>query len=97
MHFGMLDPEGYRKALRLMKMAEKFQLPIVTLLDTPGASPSLEAEERGQGWAIAQNLREMARIATPIIVIVIGEGCSGGALGIGVGDLSRCLSTPITL
>lgn len=85
-HFGMLNPEGYRKALRLMKLAEKFHLPVVSLLDTPGASPSLEAEERGQGWAIAQNLRDMARIATPIIVVVIGEGCSGGALGIGVGD-----------
>jgi acetyl-CoA carboxylase carboxyl transferase subunit alpha len=86
-NFGMLHPEGFRKALRLMQMAEKFRLPIVTMLDTPGAHPGLEAEERGQGWAIAQNLREMAQLSTPIIVIVIGEGCSGGALGIGVGDV----------
>ncbi len=85
-NFGMLNPEGFRKALRLMKLAEKFQLPIVTMIDTFGANPILEAEERGQGWAIANNLREMIRIATPIIVIVIGEGCSGGALGIGIGD-----------
>jgi acetyl-CoA carboxylase carboxyl transferase subunit alpha len=84
--FGMLNPEGFRKALRLMRMAEKFNLPVVSLLDTQGAYPGLEAEERGQGWAIAQNLREMMRIATPIIVVVIGEGCSGGALGMGVGD-----------
>jgi acetyl-CoA carboxylase carboxyl transferase subunit alpha len=86
-NFGMLNPEGFRKALRLMRLAEKFNLPIVTLLDTPGAYPGLEAEERGQGWAIAENLRAMARMTTPIIVIVIGEGCSGGALGIGVGDV----------
>ncbi|WP_068470344.1 acetyl-CoA carboxylase carboxyltransferase subunit alpha [Candidatus Protochlamydia phocaeensis] len=86
-NFGMLNPEGFRKALRLMQMAEKFNLPIISLLDTPGAYPGLEAEERGQGWAIAQNLREMARISTPIIVVVIGEGCSGGALGMGVGDV----------
>ncbi len=86
-NFGMLNPEGFRKALRLMKMAEKFNLPIVSLLDTPGAYPGLEAEERGQGWAIARNLLEMARIKTPIVVIVIGEGCSGGALGMGVGDV----------
>ncbi|MCE5315843.1 MAG: acetyl-CoA carboxylase carboxyltransferase subunit alpha [Parachlamydia sp.] len=85
-HFGMPNPEGYRKGLRLMRLAEKFRLPVVTLLDTPGASPSLEAEERGQGWAIAQNLRDMARISTPIITIIIGEGCSGGAIGLGVGD-----------
>lgn len=85
-NFGMLNPEGFRKALRLMKMAEKFHLPIISLLDTPGAYPGLEAEERGQGWAIAHNLREMIRIKTPIIVVVIGEGCSGGALGMGVGD-----------
>ncbi len=85
-NFGMLNPEGFRKALRLMKLAEKFQLPIVSLLDTPGAYPGLGAEERGQGWAIALNLREMALIGTPIIIIVIGEGCSGGALGMGVGD-----------
>lgn len=86
-NFGMMQPEGYRKALRLMRLAEKFALPIVCLLDTPGASPTLEAEERGQGWAIAENLREMARIKTPIVIVVIGEGCSGGALGIGVGDV----------
>jgi acetyl-CoA carboxylase carboxyl transferase subunit alpha len=85
-NFGMLNPEGFRKALRLMKLAEKFHLPIISFLDTPGAHPGLEAEERGQGWAIATNLREMSRIQSPIIVVVIGEGCSGGALGIGVGD-----------
>lgn len=86
-NFGMLSPEGYRKALRLMKMAEKFNLPIISLIDTPGAFPGLEAEERGQGWAIAKNLMEMARISVPIMVIIIGEGCSGGALGIGIGDV----------
>ena len=86
-NFGMLNPDGFRKSLRLMKLAEKFHLPIITLLDTPGAYPGLEAEERGQGWAIAHNLREMSRIKTPIIVVVIGEGCSGGALGMGVGDV----------
>jgi acetyl-CoA carboxylase carboxyl transferase subunit alpha len=86
-NFGMMNPEGFRKALRLMKLAEKFSLPVLTLLDTSGANPILEAEERGQGWAIALNLREMARLKTPIIVVVIGEGCSGGALGIGVGDV----------
>lgn len=90
-NFGMLNPEGFRKALRLMQLAAKFRLPIVSLLDTPGASPILEAEERGQGWAIAQNLREMSRVSTPIIVIVIGEGCSGGALGIGIGDVIAML------
>lgn len=86
-NFGMLRPEGFRKALRLMKLAEKLNLPIVSLLDTPGAYPGLEAEERGQGWAIAMNLREMFQIAVPIIVVVIGEGCSGGALGMGIGDV----------
>ena len=86
-NFGMSNPEGYRKALRLMKMAEKFSIPVVTLLDTPGAYPGLEAEERGQGEAIARNILEMTRLKTPIITIVIGEGASGGALGIGVGDL----------
>jgi acetyl-CoA carboxylase carboxyl transferase subunit alpha len=86
-NFGMLHPEGFRKAFRLMKMAERFGLPIISLLDTPGAYPGLEAEERGQGWAIAHNLKEMSLIKTPIIVIVIGEGCSGGALGMGVGDV----------
>jgi acetyl-CoA carboxylase carboxyl transferase subunit alpha len=85
-NFGMSNPEGYRKALRLMKMAEKFSVPVVTLLDTPGAYPGLEAEERGQGEAIARNILEMTRLKTPIITIVIGEGASGGALGIGVGD-----------
>lgn len=85
-NFGMPYPEGYRKALRVMKLAEKFRLPIVTLIDTPGAYPGLEAEERGQGWAIAFNLFEMARLKTQTLSIVIGEGCSGGALGIGVSD-----------
>jgi acetyl-CoA carboxylase carboxyl transferase subunit alpha len=85
-NFGMANPEGYRKALRLMKMAEKFDIPVVTLIDTPGASPGLEAEERGQGEAIARNLMEMSMLRVPIICIVIGEGASGGALGIGVGD-----------
>ncbi|MBA3237106.1 MAG: acetyl-CoA carboxylase carboxyltransferase subunit alpha [Parachlamydiaceae bacterium] len=86
-NFGMLLPEGFRKALRLMKLAEKFQLPVISLLDTQGAHPGLEAEERGQGWAIAMNLREMSQLATPIIVVVIGEAGSGGALGVGVGDV----------
>ena len=85
-NFGMANPEGYRKALRLMKMAEKFNIPVVTLIDTPGAYPGLEAEERGQGEAIARNILEMTRLKTPIITIIIGEGASGGALGIGVGD-----------
>jgi len=85
-NFGMANPEGYRKALRLMKMAEKFNKPIVTLIDTPGAFPGLEAEERGQGEAIARNLLEMAVLKVPVICIVIGEGASGGALGIGIGD-----------
>lgn len=85
-NFGMANPEGYRKALRLMRMAEKFNIPIVTLVDTPGAYPGLEAEERGQGEAIARNIYEMFRIKVPITVIIIGEGASGGALGIGVGD-----------
>lgn len=85
-NFGMANPEGYRKALRLMKSAEKFGLPIVTFIDTPGAFPGLEAEERGQGEAIARNIYEMTRLKVPIIVVIIGEGASGGALGIGVGD-----------
>lgn len=85
-NFGMPNPEGYRKALRLMKLAEKFNLPVVTLLDTPGAFPGLEAEERGQAEAIARNLLEMARLRVPIVVVIIGEGASGGALGMGVGD-----------
>jgi len=85
-NFGMANPEGYRKALRLMKLAEKFNKPIVTFIDTPGAYPGLEAEERGQGEAIARNLFEMMRFKVPIICIIIGEGASGGALGIGIGD-----------
>lgn len=85
-NFGMANPEGYRKALRLMKLAEKFNRPIVTLIDTPGAFPGLEAEERGQGEAIARNLKEMFMLKVPVICIVIGEGASGGALGIAIGD-----------
>ncbi|MEI9934398.1 MAG: acetyl-CoA carboxylase carboxyltransferase subunit alpha [Ferruginibacter sp.] len=85
-NFGMANPEGYRKALRLMKLAEKFNKPIITLIDTPGAYPGLEAEERGQGEAIARNIFEMIRLKVPVICVVIGEGASGGALGIGVGD-----------
>ena len=85
-NFGMANPEGYRKALRLMKSAEKFKIPVVCFVDTPGAYPGIEAEERGQGEAIARNILEMTRLKVPIIVIIIGEGASGGALGIGVGD-----------
>jgi acetyl-CoA carboxylase carboxyl transferase subunit alpha len=85
-NFGMANPEGYRKALRLMKLAEKFGKPVVTLIDTPGAFPGLEAEERGQGEAIARNIYEMMRLKVPIVCVIIGEGASGGALGIGVGD-----------
>ena len=85
-NFGMANPEGYRKALRLMKLAEKFNKPILTLIDTPGAYPGLEAEERGQGEAIARNIYEMVRLKVPVVCVVIGEGASGGALGIGVGD-----------
>jgi len=85
-NFGMANPEGYRKALRLMRLAEKFNVPIVCLIDTPGAYPGIEAEERGQGEAIARNIYEMFNITVPIICVVIGEGASGGALGIGVGD-----------
>ncbi len=85
-NFGMANPEGYRKALRLMKLAEKFGKPVVSLIDTPGAYPGLEAEERGQGEAIARNLFEMARLRVPVLCIIIGEGASGGALGIGIGD-----------
>jgi acetyl-CoA carboxylase carboxyl transferase subunit alpha len=85
-NFGMPNPEGYRKALRLMKMAERFDIPVICMIDTPGASPGLEAEERGQGEAIARNLYEMSVLKVPIICIIIGEGASGGALGIGVGD-----------
>ena len=85
-NFGMANPEGYRKALRLMKLAEKFNKPVVCLIDTPGAFPGLEAEERGQGEAIARNIYEMIRLKVPIVICIIGEGASGGALGIGVGD-----------
>ena len=85
-NFGMANPEGYRKALRLMKVAEKFNIPVVTFIDTPGAYPGLEAEERGQGEAIARNIFEMCRLQVPIICVIVGEGASGGALGIGVGD-----------
>ena len=85
-NFGMPNPEGYRKALRLMKLAEKFNKPVITMIDTPGAYPGLEAEERGQAEAIAKNLFEMSKLKVPIIVVIIGEGASGGALGIGVGD-----------
>lgn len=85
-NFGMANPEGYRKALRLMKLAEKFNKPVVTFIDTPGAYPGLEAEERGQGEAIARNLLEMARLKVPILCFIVGEGASGGALGIGIGD-----------
>ena len=85
-NFGMANPEGYRKALRLMKLAEKFNKPVITMLDTPGAYPGLEAEERGQAEAIAKNLFEMSKLKVPIVVVIIGEGASGGALGIGIGD-----------
>jgi len=85
-NFGMANPEGYRKALRLMKLAEKFGKPVITLVDTPGAFPGIEAEERGQGEAIARNIYEMLRLKVPVICVIIGEGASGGALGIGVGD-----------
>ncbi len=85
-NFGMANPEGYRKALRLMKLAEKFEKPVITFIDTPGAYPGLEAEERGQGEAIARNIYEMLRLKIPVICVIIGEGASGGALGIGVGD-----------
>jgi acetyl-CoA carboxylase carboxyl transferase subunit alpha len=84
--FGMPNPEGYRKALRLMKLAEKFDIPIVTFIDTPGAYPGLEAEERGQGEAIARNLYEMTKLKVPVVCVILGEGASGGALGIGIGD-----------
>ncbi|MGB9696478.1 MAG: acetyl-CoA carboxylase carboxyltransferase subunit alpha [Ignavibacteria bacterium] len=85
-NFGMMNPEGYRKALRLMKLAEKFEIPVLTFLDTPGAYPGIDAEQRGQAEAIARNLLEMSRLRVPIIVTIIGEGASGGALGIGIGD-----------
>lgn len=94
-NFGMTNPEGYRKALRLMKQAEKFHRPIITFVDTPGAYPGLGAEERGQGEAIARNLMEMSRLKTPIISIVIGEGSSGGALGICVGDKIAMLENSV--
>ena len=85
-NFGMMNPEGYRKALRLMHLAEKFKIPVITMIDTPGAYPGLEAEQRGQGEAIARNLLEMSGLRVPIIVTIIGEGASGGALGLGIGD-----------
>ncbi len=85
-NFGMMNPEGYRKALRLMRLAEKFSIPIISFVDTPGAFPGLGAEERGQAEAIARNLLEMSRLRVPIVIVIIGEGASGGALGIGVGD-----------
>lgn len=90
-NFGMPHPEGYRKAMRCMRLAAKFHIPVLCLIDTPGAYAGLAAEERGQGWAIANNLWEMARLPTPIIAVLIGEGCSGGALGIGVGDVVAML------
>ena len=85
-NFGMPHPEGYRKAMRCMRLAAKFNIPVLSLIDTPGAYAGLAVEERGQGWAIAQNLWEMSRLPTPLLIVLIGEGCSGGALGIGVGD-----------
>lgn len=94
-NFGMAKPEGYRKALRLMRLAERFNVPIITVIDTPGAFPGLEAEERGQAESIAKNLTEMAKIEVPIVALVIGEGGSGGALGIGVGDKILMLSNAI--
>lgn len=94
-NFGMAKPEGYRKALRLMKLAERFNIPVVTIIDTPGAFPGIEAEERGQAESIARNLTEMAKLEVPVICIVIGEGGSGGALGIGVGDRILMLSNAI--
>lgn len=90
-NFGMMHPEGYRKAMRCMRLAAKFKIPVLSLIDTQGAHPGLSAEERGQGWAIAQNIWEMARLPTPVIVVLIGEGCSGGAIGIGVGDVVAML------
>jgi len=90
-NFGMMNPDGYRKALRLMKLAEKFRRPVITLIDTPGANPGIDAEERGQAEAIARNIQEMSRLKTPIIVCIIGEGASGGAFGIGVGDRALML------
>ncbi len=90
-NFGMLSPEGFRKAFRMMRIAEQLHLPILLLLDTPGAYPGLEAEQRGQGWVIAETMQKMFSIKTPIIVLIIGEGCSGGALGMGVGDIVAML------
>ena len=87
-HFGMAQPEGYRKALRLMQLAEKFSMPIITLIDTPGAYPGIQAEMNNQSEAIARNLYEMAKLKTPLITVVIGEGMSGGALAIGMGDIN---------
>ena len=90
-NFGMLSPEGFRKALRLMRLAEQLRIPVLSFLDTPGAYPGLEAEQRGQGWVIAESIQKMFSIKTPIIVLVIGEGCSGGALGMGIGDVVAML------
>ena len=90
-NFGMMNPDGYRKALRLMRLAEKFNRPVISLIDTPGANPGMDAEERGQAEAIARNIQEMTRLKTPIIVCIIGEGASGGAFGIGVGDRTLML------
>jgi len=90
-NFGMAHPEGYRKAMRLFRLAEKFDVPIVVLIDTPGAFPGIGAEERGQAEAIARNIRDMARVKVPIVIVIIGEGASGGALGIGVGDIVMML------
>jgi len=90
-NFGMMNPDGYRKALRLMRLAEKFHRPVITLIDTPGANPGMEAEERGQAEAIARNIEEMMKLKTPIVVCIIGEGASGGAFGIGVGDRTLML------
>ncbi|MDP6525141.1 MAG: acetyl-CoA carboxylase carboxyltransferase subunit alpha [Kiritimatiellia bacterium] len=94
-NFGMANPEGYRKALRLMKLAEKYRIPVLSLIDTPGAYPGLEAEARGQAEAIARNLMEMATLETPIVVVITGEGGSGGAIGIGVGDVVLMLSNSV--
>jgi acetyl-CoA carboxylase carboxyl transferase subunit alpha len=90
-NFGMVSPEGFRKALRLMRLAEQLHVPILILLDTPGAYPGLEAEQRGQGWVIAESIQQMFAVTTPIIVLIIGEGCSGGALGMGIGDVVAML------
>src|SRR3989339_1991673 len=94
-NFGMANPEGYRKAMRLMPLAEKYHMPVVTFIDTPGAYPGLDAEARGQAEAIARNLLEMATLKTPVLTIITGEGGSGGAIGIGVGDIVLMLSNAV--